>query len=224
MLTAWNTLIGEYLRSESERENAELERQILALYEAKGLFGQGRAYPMFTHGFEAGSFAAIDIRPALGGELWDFLCNAVADYLRDVGGGHFSVDRGHFTGLWPNVNQRGEFHRPHRHNPVEHLVVGTYYVSVPPSVDGREGALSLMDPRGSIGGSPAYRRFYSEGEICLQPAPGYLVLFPPHLFHYVSPHTSAQPRVSISFNVSIDVLSTAVGRDAARVRAAQPEE
>jgi uncharacterized protein (TIGR02466 family) len=208
VLTLWSTPVGEYSWPGSGEKNAELRREILALYEARGVSGQGRSYPEFTHHFERTSYAGIDIRGALGDDLWAFLCAAVADYLQSVQGSRYSIEQRHFSALWPNVSQRGEFHRPHRHNPIEHIVVGTYYVAVPPDGGGREGSLSLMDPRGSIGGTSAYRRFYSEGEICLQPTPGYLVLFPPHVYHYVAPHTSAQARISISFNVTIDALAT----------------
>lgn len=218
MLSLWSTPVGEYLFPAAERVNPELGRRVLSLYEATGAFGQGRAYPEFTHRFESGSFDEIDIRPHLGDELWAFLCAAVCDYLQSVRDGDYAVERRHFGSIWPNVSLRGEFHRPHRHNPLEHLVVGTYYVAVPGPSGRGAGALSLMDARASIGGSAMYRRFYSEGEVCLEPSPGYLVLFPPHVYHYVSPHASDEARISISFNVGLDVLGQHATCDARRFK------
>src|SRR5262249_16690592 len=93
-----------------------------------------------------------------------------------------------------------------------HVLVGTYFVSASPKASG-EGELCLLDPRGIVGGSAEYRRLYNEGEICFAPKPGRLVLFPPHIMHYVAPHQSEEPRTSRSFNVNAQVLRAAESRN-----------
>jgi hypothetical protein len=207
VLVLWHTIVGEYVWNDAEAHNERLARRMLEIHREAPARGQGRTYPLLTHLFEDEGFDAIDIRGDLDDGLWSFICDAVGDYMNTVRRGRYRVRREHVTSIWPNVSCRGEYHRPHRHNSVEHVVVGTYYVQVPRFASRDEGSLGLVDPRNTLGGSNDYRRFYQEGEIRIPPRAGQLVLFPPHLLHYVAPHESSEPRISISFNVSICALS-----------------
>jgi uncharacterized protein (TIGR02466 family) len=209
----WHTIIGEYNLSDSEELNAELRRNILSIYEELRLTGQGSVYPEITHLYRERGFAALDIRPHLPGRLRAFLNSSIAEYLSLVAGRAIEVSEADITSIWPNVNCAGQLHRPHRHDCTQHVLVGTYFVSASPQAGG-EGELCLLDPRGIVGGSAEYRRLYNEGEICFAPKPGRLVLFPPHIMHYVAPHQSDESRISLSFNVHAQVLRAAERRTA----------
>lgn len=207
MFIQWHTVIGEYVLPEAGSLNAELARNILGMYDELDARAQGPAYPMITHIFRERGFAALDVRPHLAGRLREFLRASVSEYLSLVTRRSIEVEDEHVTSIWPNVSQAGQLHRPHRHDCTEHVLVGTYFVAAPPEARG-EGALCLLDPRGILGGSAEYRRLYNEGEICFAPEPGKLILFPPHIMHYVAPHTSEVSRISLSFNISAKVLDT----------------
>lgn len=208
MLELWKTVVGEYEWAMAAAHNEGIARAITRTCEEVGVSGQGSTYPKLTHVFEERRYDAIDIRPALPLPFWAFLCVAIQDYLSALAPGEYDVLPDSITSLWPNINRRGEYHRPHRHNAIEHAVVGTYYVQVPPNATQEDGTLTLLDPRNTVGGSNRYRRLHGECDVRLAPRPGYLVLFPPHVMHYVTPHASDVPRISISFNVGIDALDS----------------
>jgi uncharacterized protein (TIGR02466 family) len=216
MLELWSTTVGEYIWGDAPAHNPRLAADILSHATRLDADRQGKTYPELTHIFEEGRFAALDIRPSFSDSFWQFLCAAVSDYLGRLRPGRYEVHPEHITSIWPNVNHEGQYHRPHRHNAVDHVLAGTYYVQVPPLVKEGEGALSLLDPRNGIGGSNTYRWFFNDGEVRLKPEPGYLVLFPPHVLHYVAPHDSEVPRISISFNVTIGVVEGMRRQSAAR--------
>jgi hypothetical protein len=47
------------------------------------------------------------------------------------------------------------------------------------------------------------------GNAAYRPKPGLTSLFPSSLYHYVHPHTAAEPRVSIAYNLTIVPRTTA---------------
>ena len=109
---------------------------------------------------------------------------------------------------WYNVNRRGDHHGPHTH-PKSYLS-GTYYVRVPPAPanlddpGARPGCISFYDPRTganmiTVGTEPDARAVHV---VC--PRDGALLMWPSPLQHYVHPNLSAEPRISISFNVVMD--------------------
>lgn len=205
MFIQWHTVIGEYVLSDAGSLNGALAREIIGMYDELNAKGQGPAYPMMTHIFRERGFAALDVRRHLASRLRDFIRASASEYLSLVTREPIEVLDEHITSIWPNVSRAGQLHRPHRHDCTEHVLVGTYFVAAPPPAQG-EGALCLMDPRGIVGGSAEYRRLYNEGEVSFAPEPGKLILFPPHIMHYVAPHTSDVLRLSLSFNISAKVL------------------
>jgi uncharacterized protein (TIGR02466 family) len=96
---------------------------------------------------------------------------------------------------WINLHDRGGFNFLHVHEGC--LLSGCFYLSVPEG----SGKLVFRDPRpGVIHGyvKGALPNGYSD--IRLAPEPGLLVLFPCWMEHFVEPHESDEPRISISFN------------------------
>lgn len=97
---------------------------------------------------------------------------------------------------WINVMARHTYHSSHVH---PHSVLsGTYYVSTPKG----SVALKLEDPRsGLFMHSPARKSLFHD----VTASAGTFVLFESWLRHEVPPNQSAEPRISISFNYSLEV-------------------
>jgi uncharacterized protein (TIGR02466 family) len=97
---------------------------------------------------------------------------------------------------WVNMHDRGGFNFLHVHEGC--LLSGCFYLKVPQ----HSGHLVFRDPRAGVvhgpikGGVPN-----GYADIHLTPDAGLLVLFPSWMEHYVEPHGSDEPRISISFNV-----------------------
>ena len=96
---------------------------------------------------------------------------------------------------WINLHDRGGFNFLHVHEGC--LLSGCFYLSVPEG----SGKLTFRDPR------PGVLHGYVKGavpngysDIRLAPERGLLVLFPCWMEHFVEPHESDEPRISISFN------------------------
>ena len=101
---------------------------------------------------------------------------------------------------WINMHDRGGFNFLHMHE--GSLLSGSFYLRVPPG----SGQFVFRDPRpavilGSVkGGVPN-----GHADIHLTPSDGLLVLFPCWMEHYVEPHDSDEPRITIAFNAVDDL-------------------
>jgi uncharacterized protein (TIGR02466 family) len=108
---------------------------------------------------------------------------------------------------WANVNRRGHFNGIHYH--VGGFWSGVYYVaSGNGAQDGAgSGAIGFRSPNqtamvaGNIAAPPALQQAFRQ-EICLQPTPGLMLIFPSWLEHWVNPYAGTEPRISIAFDVS----------------------
>ena len=111
--------------------------------------------------------------------------------------GYRGGTRARLTEMWANVSEPGGWHTPHIHTGA--LWSGVFYVSVP---DGAPDIV-FMDPRGV--GPHQRSALYGaepEGDRVSPPVqPGLMLFFPQWLPHYVVPHPSAEPRISVSFNI-----------------------
>jgi uncharacterized protein (TIGR02466 family) len=103
---------------------------------------------------------------------------------------------GHY---WANVLGSGGWNAPHHHVPTHWS--GVYYISVGAVGSGNEdlgGHIEFINPSpfntslGSAGGNFAYG-----------PRDGLMLLFPASLVHFVHPHTSEEPRITIAYNYSV---------------------
>jgi uncharacterized protein (TIGR02466 family) len=96
---------------------------------------------------------------------------------------------------WVNLHDRGGFNFSHMHEGT--LLSGSFYVNVPPG----SGQFVFRDPRpGVIHGSVKGAVINGHADIHLTPSAGLLVLFPSWMEHYVEPHDSDEPRITIAFN------------------------
>ena len=96
---------------------------------------------------------------------------------------------------WINMHDRGGFNFLHMHE--GSLLSGSFYLSVPRG----SGQFVFRDPRpGVILGSVKGGVPNGHADIHLTPSDGLLVLFPCWMEHYVEPHESDEPRITIAFN------------------------
>jgi uncharacterized protein (TIGR02466 family) len=130
---------------------------------------------------EQPEFAALQhaIRAACASALGEMGLGNVAFYLQS----------------WINLLDRGGFNFLHMHE--GSLLSGGFYLSVPPG----SGQFVFRDPRpGVIHGSVKGGVPNGHADIHLTPSDGLLVLFPCWMEHYVEPHDSDEPRITIAFN------------------------
>jgi uncharacterized protein (TIGR02466 family) len=102
------------------------------------------------------------------------------------------------TALWMNIMGQGTYHTLHHH---PHSVLsGAYYVATPPG----SVALKIEDPRMPLYMAAPVRERGPELYHHVSAKAGAFVLFESWLRHEVPPHTSRSPRVSLSFNYSLE--------------------
>jgi uncharacterized protein (TIGR02466 family) len=98
---------------------------------------------------------------------------------------------------WVNLHDRGGFNFLHQHEGT--LLSGSFYLQVPPG----SGDFVFRDPRpGVIHGSVKGAFVNGHCDVHLTPSTGLLVLFPSWAEHYVEPHDSDAPRMTIAFNAN----------------------
>jgi uncharacterized protein (TIGR02466 family) len=116
---------------------------------------------------------------------------ACASALSEMGRG----GREFYLQSWINMHDRGGFNFLHMHE--GSLLSGSFYLKVPPG----SGQFVFRDPRPGVilssvkGGVPN-----GHADIHLTPSDGLLVMFPCWMEHYVEPHDSDEPRITIAFN------------------------
>lgn len=105
---------------------------------------------------------------------------------------------------WANVSRRGHYNSVHDHPGATWS--GVYYVSggKPDSDDPQNGKLELFDPRSGVNMLRLERGIF-EGRYLVEPMPGLMVMFPSWLKHMVHPFQGAGERISISYNITVQI-------------------
>ncbi len=117
-------------------------------------------------------------------------CSAV---LREMG----QAERAFYLQSWINLHDRGGFNFLHMHE--GSLLSGSFYLQVPPG----SGQFVFRDPRpGVIHGYVKGAVPNGHADVHLRPSDGLLVLFPCWMEHYVEPHDSDEPRITLAFNAN----------------------
>lgn len=99
-------------------------------------------------------------------------------------------------GCWANVLRDGGYNKIHNHPGA--VWSGCYYVSVgnPDPEPECNGCIEFQDPRpGNIYG----------GKEAIRPEAGLLLIFPGWLNHFVNPYKGTGERISIAFNLQVEV-------------------
>ncbi len=108
---------------------------------------------------------------------------------------------------WANVNRVGHFNGTHYH--VGGFWSGVYYVTTGTGTpdDLGSGVIGFRSPSqagmiaSNIYAPPALQQAFQQ-EVCLQPEPGLMLIFPSWLEHWVNPYGGTEPRISIAFDVT----------------------
>jgi len=152
-------------------------------------------FPAFTE-----RYLSQRMREKLPEELLDWLAASCEAYLKQIAP-HcaFAIGVQNLKPIWANVHERGEFHAPHNHALGECVLAGVLFLSAQDPNAGKLVLESSLMP--SVGGKfdAVYR---PDNRITISPAAGTLVLFPPMVRHYVTPHLARRPRYSVAFNVA----------------------
>ena len=104
-----------------------------------------------------------------------------------------------FGSAWVNLLRNSGYNKVHNHPGC--MFSAVYYVSEgnPDSNIPDNGTLEFMDPRpGNIHG----------GKWVVKPKKGILVMFPSWLYHYVNPFYGESDRISIAFNMNVEIVRT----------------
>lgn len=102
---------------------------------------------------------------------------------------------------WVNINGTGSFNAPHNH-PNSHWS-GSYYVKVPEGTGMRSGDIEFLDPRGDVRAMSLPDGEPFGPKLRIRPEPGFLLMFPSYLHHWVYPNQEPEDRISIAFNVKL---------------------
>jgi len=101
--------------------------------------------------------------------------------------------------MWGNINPKGGFNFTHVHP--SGWLSGVYYVQLPEN----NNEIVFQDPRSSRMMDFQRSSLIKDEYFSHYPKVGELLLFPSWLPHFVTPNTSEQNRISISFNVELVV-------------------
>ena len=101
---------------------------------------------------------------------------------------------------WINSSPTGAYNSPHDH--AGSLWSGVYYVAMP--TDGADearssGRLEFLSSHRGLGKGPITAPF-TASKLSVRPKPGWLLLFPSNVLHWVHPNASGEERVTIAFN------------------------
>ena len=101
--------------------------------------------------------------------------------------------------MWGNINPKGGFNFTHVHP--SGWLSGVYYIQLPEA----NNEIVFQDPRPARMMDFQRSSLIADEYFSYHPKVGELLLFPSWLPHFVSPNTSDQNRISISFNVELIV-------------------
>jgi len=103
--------------------------------------------------------------------------------------------------FWFNINEKGNYNKLHNHRGT--LISGVFYIETPENC----GSISFErydDSQYFLPEDLQKRNLFTGSAIHFEPKEGRLLLFPSWLLHQVEPSQTTKPRISMSFNYSID--------------------
>jgi len=143
------------------------------------------------HGWNSEEMTVLE-RPVFGA-LRTAIRGACASALAEMGQGGREFE----LQSWVNLHDHGGFNFLHMHE--GSLLSGSFYLKIPPG----SGQFVFRDPRAGVrhgalkGGMPN-----GHADVHLTPSAGLLILFPCWMEHYVEPHGSDEPRITLAFNAN----------------------
>jgi uncharacterized protein (TIGR02466 family) len=106
---------------------------------------------------------------------------------------------------WAMVMRNGHYVMPHDHGDVHWSVA--YYVDAGDELPAPSGRIAFLDPRRSGRTIPELTLFPSTFDIA--PRTSALVIFPGWVQHYVHAYRGERPRICVSCNLTMDVVTPA---------------
>ena len=117
---------------------------------------------------------------------------------------------------WSNTNRFGDYHAPHNH--AWSYLSGTYYLKMPGDGESpaegtgtRTASISFYDPRAAVGMLAVAGEPLGQFEFAIRPEQGSVMLWDSSILHSVHPNLSTDPRMTISFNISLTYTEQALG-------------
>jgi len=101
---------------------------------------------------------------------------------------------------WANINPAGAYNAPHQHAGAHWS--GVFYVKQPAVDTGEAGKIEFIDPRNDLGNWRVLKSGWFTMRRSLRPQPGYMVIFPSYLVHWVHPNDGPEDRISIAWNAT----------------------
>lgn len=108
------------------------------------------------------------------------------------------------SSCWANVSERQAWNEPHSHLPAHWS--GVFYVAAQESVNAADptdkaGCIEFMNPM------PLGKLYGSSASYWIPPRDGLALLFPANVVHFVHPNTSDATRISIAFNLDLQMAA-----------------
>ena len=117
---------------------------------------------------------------------------------------------------WSNTNRFGDYHAPHNH--AWSYLSGTYYLKMPdegrppPDYEGtRSASISFYDPRTAVSMLAVAGESLGQFEFAVRPEQGSVMMWDSSILHSVHPNLSRDPRMTISFNISLTWSEQSLG-------------
>jgi uncharacterized protein (TIGR02466 family) len=104
----------------------------------------------------------------------------------------------YITSMWLNVHGKHGFNHAHVHSGAWYS--GVYYINCTE----KTGNISFTDPRPGAENS-FYHQHLEPSNYTIKPITGDLILFPAWLPHLVEPNQDIENRISIAFNIELDI-------------------
>ena len=120
------------------------------------------------------------------------LCEPTINQLRVRENTSFNLN----LDYWWNINYKNDLNSLHNHlvEPMNNLLSGVYYLSKPKN----SGDLVMPSERWYL-----KRYFQNDFDTVIECDEGDVVIFYPHVQHYVQPNLSDDPRISMAFNLRL---------------------
>jgi uncharacterized protein (TIGR02466 family) len=200
MQSLFPTEIGQGSLTQAAALNRKLLAEILS-FSARDELGKKWSAENYRGGYTSyGSLCDMHYRSPVFMKFAELL-QPQAETFAKAQGWDLSGSELEMTACWMNVMPKNTYHTLHLH---PHSVIsGAYYVSVPKG----SVSLKLEDPRMAYYmNSPVRAKGKKENALYYEitPRAGSFVLFESWLRHEVPPNQSATPRVSLSFNYSLE--------------------
>ena len=112
-----------------------------------------------------------------------------------------------YNGIWFNINNQGHYNLMHSHAGCE--LSGVLWIKTPSNC----GALEFQSPH-EFNGDRNLRLLHEEFKektynypaFRFNPMEGCMIIFPSYLYHHVESNQSDEDRISLSFNINLDLV------------------